>query len=253
MSRGRPSSAAGNLPADGAKMIAEGGRRQLVPRGVAAGKPGRILAAGRRHVVVHQRDGIHQQIPDSRPPERASSARDQVDHDLIGPATCQAPRRTPAPVAHDNDFRRRSPPRSCRRGARRDGGSAPRCTACSRRPASPSRRSCRRSAAVAFAEQRLGQDDDRALAQVVGARLEAETQQPDALLAGLEHLVDRALDLQPVAGENRLRSPAARRRLPWRGTAARGHPWAGTNRRTRSPASGSTATGSACRRGRRRP
>ena len=44
---------------------------------------------------------------------------------------------------------------------------------------------------AALAEQRLGQDDDRALAQVVGARLEAEAEQADSLLAGVEHLVDR--------------------------------------------------------------
>ena len=48
-----------------------------------------------------------------------------------------------------------------------------------------------------LAEQRLGEDDDRALAQVVGAGLEAEAEQPDLLLPGVEHLIERLLNLQP--------------------------------------------------------
>ena len=44
---------------------------------------------------------------------------------------------------------------------------------------------------VALAEERFRQDDDRDLAQVVGAGLEAEAEQPDPLLAGLDDLVDR--------------------------------------------------------------
>src|SRR2546426_1165320 len=55
---------------------------------------------------------------------------------------------------------------------------------------------------ASLAEQLLGEDDDRALAQVVGARLEAETEQADLLLARFHDLVERLLDLQLVARQN---------------------------------------------------
>src|SRR5262249_43010233 len=50
-----------------------------------------------------------------------------------------------------------------------------------------------------LAEQGLRKKDDRALAQVVGAGLEAEPEQADLFPAGLEHLLDRQLDLPAVA------------------------------------------------------
>src|SRR5215212_11792981 len=56
---------------------------------------------------------------------------------------------------------------------------------------------------VALPEQGLCQDDDRALAQIIGAGLEAEAEQPDALVAALHDQVDGVLDLQAVAAEDR--------------------------------------------------
>src|SRR5947207_4581364 len=55
-----------------------------------------------------------------------------------------------------------------------------------------------------LSEQRFREDHDRALTQVVRAGLEAESKQPDPFLAGVEHFIERALDLQPVAREDRL-------------------------------------------------
>ena len=57
---------------------------------------------------------------------------------------------------------------------------------------------------VALAEQRFRQDDHRRFAQVVGARLEAEPEQPDLLLAGFDDPVDRVLHLEAVAAQHRV-------------------------------------------------
>src|SRR6185295_5615570 len=55
-----------------------------------------------------------------------------------------------------------------------------------------------------FAEQRFREDDDRAFAEVVGARLETEAEHTNLLLPGLHHLIEGALNLQLVARQNRL-------------------------------------------------
>src|SRR4051812_39530278 len=55
----RPRDAAG----DGAQVFLELPAAQLVAQRIAARKAARILAAGRRDVVVHQGDRVHQQMP----------------------------------------------------------------------------------------------------------------------------------------------------------------------------------------------
>ena len=57
---------------------------------------------------------------------------------------------------------------------------------------------------VAFAKERFRQDDNRALAQIVGARLEAESEEADPLLAAVDDLFERMLDLKLVAAEDLL-------------------------------------------------
>ena len=97
----------------------------------------------------------------------------------------------------------------------------------------------------ALADQHLGERHHRALAQVVGAVLEAEAEQADALLSGLDDL--RRTRARPAVGcsAGSTTAPASRDRAPWRGTASRARPSAGTIRRTRSQASGNTARYSA--------
>src|SRR3954469_5326439 len=54
----------------------------------------------------------------------------------------------------------------------------------------------------AFPEQGFRENDDRALAQIVGAGLEAEPEQADLLLAGVEDLLERLLNLRLVARQD---------------------------------------------------
>src|SRR5579872_2599938 len=57
---------------------------------------------------------------------------------------------------------------------------------------------------VAFANQALNHLDHRALAKIVCARLEAESEDPDALGAKFHHQLDAARNLYLVAGKNRV-------------------------------------------------
>ena len=69
--------------------------------------------------------------------------------------------------------------------------------------------------------------------------LKLKPEQPDRFVRSRRSRRSRAA---PAAGccRGSPGSPGSRGRLPWRGTGARGRPWAGTSRRTRNPASGST-------------
>ena len=110
------------------------------------------------------------------------------------------------------------------------------CTT-SARPAGRARRRVEDLQVVALAEQALGELDQRALPQVVGARLErqpedADPAPPDATT------VDRAPQVRLVGREHARRATGGPRRAGARCGAAPAGPSGGRSRRRRSPASG---------------
>ena len=90
----------------------------------------------------------------------------------------------------------------------------------------------------ALADELLGQRDQRAFAQVVGAGLERQADEADAALAGGQHLVAApASRCCLVRRQDAAQHRHARRRASWPGSWWRAGPSAGTSRRRRSRAS----------------
>ena len=95
--------------------------------------------------------------------------------------------------------------------------------------------------------------DAGALAQVVGVGLEAQPEQGDVTLAGVDHPLDDVADDQLVGHARSRPARERRRRSCGPGTAGRAGPSAGSCRRRRSRAAGRSARCSAWCPGRRSP